>query len=527
MENDSAASADPQEPCSRPDALTVLRERNLYRKLLDLGAQDELEPFLTDALSLIVGLSGALRGYIEIQDERAAESEPRFWIARGLTDVDVEDVRAALSRGVIAEAIATRKTVLTASALEDPRFRDRRSVRKNRIEAVLCAPIGVDPALGVLYLQGRVEQGPFTGEDVARAETFARHVTALADRLLIRRQRRDEADPTQPFRASLRLSSLVGRSAALARMLKDVALVSPRDVTVLLTGASGTGKTQLARIIHDNGPREGGPFVELNCAALPEALLESELFGALPGAHSTAARKIEGKIAAAEGGTLFLDEVGELAPGSQAKLLQLLQSKEYYPLGSPRPVTANIRLIAATNADLKAAVTRRAFREDLLYRLQVLPIRVPSLAERREDVSDLVTHLCARACEAQKLPHLRVSPGARRAAEEAEWPGNVRQLAHAMEASAIRAAGEGLLEIERRHVFPEPEDRDAEGRGAPEGPASRVLTFQEATRRFQREYLREALEKSNWNVSGTANRLDLTRAHVYNLIRAFGLERRR
>jgi Nif-specific regulatory protein len=294
---------------------------------------------------------------------------------------------------------------------------------------------------------------------------------------------------------------------------------------VLLTGASGTGKTQLARLIHDNGPRAAGPFVELNCAAIPETLLESELFGAAAGAHSAATRKVDGKIAAAEGGTLFLDEVGELAPGAQAKLLQLLQSMEYFPLGSARAQKADVRLLAATNADLKAAVARREFREDLLYRLHVLPLRVPSLAERREDIPELTAYFCARAVEAHELPHLSISPGALRAVQEAEWPGNVRELAHAVTAAALRAGGAGLLQIEREHFFPA-----SGGEAVAGGPASiseEGLTFQEATRRFQKKLLSEVIEAANWNVTETATRLDLTRAHVYNLIRAFGLERRR
>src|SRR4029079_14947800 len=176
-------------------------------------------------------------------------------------------------------------------------------------------------------------------------------------------------DTALPLRRTLRACCIVGTSCALADALTEAAAAAPLDVTVLLPGASGTGNTQLARVIHDNSPRARGPFVELNCATLPEGLLESELFGALPGAHSTAGRKIDGKVAAAEGGTLFLDEIGELKPSGQAKLLQLLQSKEDYPLGAARPVRADVRVIAATNLDLKAAVQRKDFREDLFYRL--------------------------------------------------------------------------------------------------------------------------------------------------------------
>ena len=173
------------------------------------------------------------------------------------------------------------------------------------------------------------------------------------------------------------------------------------DSTVLIQGESGTGKEVVARWIHERSARATNPFLSINCGALPESLLESELFGALAGSHSEAHRNLPGKVAAAEGGTLFLDEVGEIPYAAQAKLLQLLQSKQYYPLGSPQAVTADVRVVAATNEDLREAVKARRFREDLFYRLQVLPIRMPALVERRDDLPLLAAHLLAEACRRQ------------------------------------------------------------------------------------------------------------------------------
>jgi Nif-specific regulatory protein len=201
----------------------------------------------------------------------------------------------------------------------------------------------------------------------------------------------------------------------------------------------------------------------------------------------------------------------------QAKLLQLLHAKRYYPLGATKPETADVRIIAATNTDLERAVAERRFREDLFYRLQVLPIRVPSLAERMEDVPDLVAFFCRDACTRHRLPRLVPSPGAIRAAQAATWPGNVRQLANAVEAAVIRAAGEGAMQLEARHLFREP----ARSCPADEGP----LTFHEHTRRFQAKLLRATLEECEWNVTEVAKRLDLGRTHIYNLIKAFGLTR--
>lgn len=500
-----------------PVATRVLAEHALYRQLLDLGLREELdESFLAEALALLVEAGAAQRGYLELFDDDDANDQPVWCTARGFSGEEIADVRAAISSGIIAATLTSGETVITASALGDRRFRDRPSVQRGQIEAVLCAPIGRDLPCGVLYLQGRRESGPFSAHDQSRVELCARHLAPVARRLL--QQRRDAAreDPTAQVRKRLRADGVVGRSAALASVLEQIALVAPLDVSVLLTGQSGTGKSQLARVLHESGPRAGHSFVELNCAALPETLLESELFGAAPGAHSTATRRIEGKVAAAEGGSLFLDEVGELSAAAQAKLLQLVQSKSYYPLGDAQPRHADVRIIAATNADLRRAVGERRFREDLLYRLEVVPVRVPSLAERREDLRELAEWCCADACRRHGLPRLTLSHNALRALHAAEWPGNVRQLAHAVEAAAIRAAGTAAERIEAAHCFPGGVDGRAEAND---------LTFQQATQRFQAALLTDMLDQTGWNVVETSRRLDLARSHVYSLIRAFGIAR--
>src|SRR5213594_4709834 len=284
----------------------VRRERDLYRRLLELGRRDEPEPFLREALGLIVEVTGARQGYVELHDDDHTGT-PCWSLAHGFTAEQLASVRAALSRGIIAEAVATGKTIVTPSALLDERFRARESVRVGQIEAVLCAPIGDDPPRGVLYLQNRVGHGFFSEDDRACAETFARHLAPLVDRVLARQRERAGTDATVPVRATLRAPDVIGRGAALATALHHVALVAPLDVHVLLTGETGTGKSQLARVIHDNGPRATHPFVTLNCATLPETLIESELFGALPGAHSTATRRIEEERAALRAFDLALD----------------------------------------------------------------------------------------------------------------------------------------------------------------------------------------------------------------------------
>jgi Nif-specific regulatory protein len=510
------------------DVARLERERDLYLRLLNLGLRDEPESFLEEALELVTRVIGAHQGYLEIDPHAGASDAPRWWAAHGFSEAEIHAVRQVISRGIIAQAIATGETIVTASALGDERFESRMSVRGARIEAVLCAPIGSSGTpLGVIYLQRRIEPGPFSEEDRRKADVFARHVAPYADRLLARSSLAPQQDPTQPYRERLRLDSFIGRSAAVAAVLREVALVAPLDIDVLLTGGSGTGKSQMARIIHENSLRAAQPFVELNCAAMPESLIESELFGAVQGAHSTAVRRIDGKLAAAQGGTLLLDEVAELSPSAQAKLLQLLQSRVYYPLGSTRAVRADLRIIAATNIELGAAVADGKFREDLLYRLNVLPIRMPSLAERREDIADLARYFCATACERHRLPRVTISEHLAEALAAAEWPGNIRQLSHAIEAAAIRAAGAGILRIERAHVFPPTAGpgRVAADVSAPAAEAGARATFQEATRRFQAQLIRETLEETGWNIVEASRRLEVARSHLYALIRAFGIER--
>ena len=502
------------------DRERLRQERDLYRTLLDLGAHDSIETLTETALSLVTRMCGARKGYLQIFDERTARAEPLRWqVALGCSPAEIEQIVDVVSHGIIAEAVASGEPVVTASALLDQRFRDRRSVQQNRIEAVLCVPIGADVTMGVLYLQDRDSRGPFSDNEVGLCQSFATYLAVFAERLLVKRRLREQADPTEPYRKSLRLANFVGRSAAIAETLAQVSLVSPLDVSVLLTGASGTGKTQLARILHENSPRAGMPFVELNCAAIPEPLLENELFGAMPGAHSTAMRRIEGKLDAAEHGTLFLDDVAELTLATQAKLLQFLQSRQFYPLGSTKASTADVRIVAATNTDLRAAVQDKRFREDLLYRLEVLPLRVPPLCERKEDIPELMDFFCARACQSHRFSRLRFSPSALQAGLSAEWPGNVRQLAHAVEAAVIRAAGRGGTSVDREHLFP------SQARGPSERTRSEGLTFQQATRQFQEQLLRETLRETEWNVSQTAEKLDVARSHVYSLIRSFGIQK--
>jgi DNA-binding NtrC family response regulator len=495
----------------RLDAAGLLAERDFYRRLLDLGGEREIEPLLDQALRLITEVTGAAMAYLELHEDD--DAVPRFWRGHRCTDEDVAAIRASISRGIIARALAGGETVETPSAHSDPRFENLHSVQQLQIDAVLCVPVGAPP-VGVVYLQGGSGGGTFSPVDRERVELFARQLAPLVDRLLAGWPGRERIDHTREIRARFRCPELVGHSATLARVLTEASHVAPLAISVLISGPTGTGKSMLARAIAANSKRAGQPFVAVNCGAIPEGLIESELFGAERGAHSTATRRMPGKVAAAAGGTLFLDEIAELPLAAQSKLLQLLQERQYYPLGASTPVAADVRVISATHTHLKARVAQKQFREDLYYRLHVLPIEMPGLAERREDIPDLVEHFCADACARNGLAPLRVARRTLLLCQEETWHGHLRELANAIEAAVVRAQIDRSETLLDHHVFPQAAATKDE-----------TLSLHEAVRRFKRRYVREALERGNWNVTETARDLDLARGHLYAVIADLGLKR--
>jgi Nif-specific regulatory protein len=489
----------------------VQMERDLFEQVLEAQTSTEPRAAIARVLELLVRLTNAHRAYLEtyLPHDRA---RPQWSVSQGCSTDEEAEIRAVTSRGIVAAALASGTTLHVPYAALDVRFAAQPSVRDRRLEAVLCIPLG-GIGSGVLYLEGRREGGPFADSDVNLAERVGRYIWPSLDQVVRSDAASTLQDPTRPVRSRLKLDGIIGRSAALGRVFEQLEPYAPLDVTLLITGPSGTGKTQIARAIHDNSPRRAGPFVELNCAAIPEGLIESELFGTMPSAFP-GARRTPGKVEAAEGGTLFLDEIVDVPFSAQGKLLQLLQSRQYYALASTKLTTANIRLLAATNADLAAMVAQRRFREDLFYRINVINLRMPSLAERREDIAVMVDELLVRIAAEHHLPPLPSSAQFRIAMENRDWPGNIRQLRHQIESALIKACAEGAPQVETRHLPDAP------------GGATHAATFHEATRLYQRELLRRELEANDWNVAAVSERLDITRSHVYNLIHQFGIPRK-
>jgi DNA-binding NtrC family response regulator len=260
-----------------------------------------------------------------------------------------------------------------------------------------------------------------------------------------------DALASQPLPTVAPLPGMIGASASMQRLYRLVRLLAPRITTVLVTGATGTGKELVARAIHQFSPRAAKPWAVVNCAAIPEALLESELFGHVRGAFTGAVQGYAGRIHLAQGGTLFLDEVGELPLSLQAKLLRFLDQKEVQRLGSSEALKVDVRVVAATNADLEREVAEGRFRRDLYYRLAAFPIELPTLAERAEDIAPLAVHFLIELARAARGPVPALDPDAARQLQAHDWPGNVRELQQVMERAAILA--EGALCIAPEHLY--------------------------------------------------------------------------
>jgi two-component system nitrogen regulation response regulator NtrX len=327
----------------------------------------------------------------------------------------------------------------------------------------------------------------------------------------------------------------VGESPALRTVLEAVKRAAPTNATVMLLGESGVGKELVARTIHRNSPRAGQRFVQVNCAAIPEELIESELFGHEKGSFTGATEKQIGKFEQADRGTIFLDEVGDMSARTQAKVLRVLQEQEVERLGSARTIKVDVRVIAATNKDLEEAIQRGEFREDLYFRLNVIPIVVPPLRERRGDVPLLVQHFARRTSEEHNLKPKRFDARAIEALQRYRWRGNIRELRNAVERLMIMTPGEDV----RLEDLPPDIRSGAPGRpvpaeavasaSAPAGtrpaaatpPAGTLREFKDTA---ERAYLVQKLRENNWNISKTAEVIDTPRSNLYKKLEQYGIK---
>ena len=318
--------------------------------------------------------------------------------------------------------------------------------------------------------------------------------------------------------ASVGFEGMVGRHPEMVRVYQLVTQIAPTPTTVLITGESGTGKELIARAIHHKSERAAQPFVAVNVAAIPETLIESELFGHEKGAFTGAHARRLGRFELAQGGTVFLDEIGSLRLDLQTKLLRVLQEREIERVGGQRPVPVDVRVLAATNVNLKAAVRARTFREDLYYRLNVVPVHVPPLRERREDIPYLVEHFVRKAARECNRDVRSVSAGALEVLSRYDWPGNVRELENVIHRAVVLASSPvlHLPDVPLDVAMPEMGARLTEDDGVP---------LREACDRFERQYVLRVLERVQWNVSRAARLLGVHRNTVLAKLSAWNVQR--
>ncbi|MCL4792919.1 MAG: sigma-54 dependent transcriptional regulator [Bryobacteraceae bacterium] len=313
--------------------------------------------------------------------------------------------------------------------------------------------------------------------------------------------------------------NIIGRGARMREILGSVERVAPTRTTVLLCGESGVGKDLIARAIHFHSPRARHPFVKINCTAIPENLMESELFGYEKGAFTGAAQAKPGKFEQADTGTVFLDEIGDVPPSIQVKLLRVLQEREFERLGSNKTRSIDVRVIAATNVDLQRAIEEGNFREDLYYRLNVFPMTIPSLRDRREDIPFLAEHFLARFAAQQGRPPLKLSAEAQRKLVQYDWPGNVRELENAIERALVMAAGDTLREDDIR-LDHAPRRGSASAGLNGDGFLPEGVTLDQ----HEQQLIREALRRTGGNKSQAARLLGLSRNALRYRLAQMGLE---
>ncbi len=529
----------PQERADRLDD-----ERRL-RRLYELGIAFSSR---TDVAAVVEVVVDELREELDSEGAAVLLVDPKQgdlyfpWVAQQNPEVArrLRDVRVPLGRGIAGAVLRSGRAMRVDDVESQPDF--YRSVDYEttfRTRCMLAAPL-LTPSgpIGVVEVVNRRDR-PFDDEDLRFLEALSLSIAVAIDNArLYARLREAESklrDEVGVLRRDLatrtRFEGMVGLSAPMEEVFRLMASAASAPVAVLVEGETGTGKELVARGIHRSSARAQGPFVAVNCAALPETLLESELFGHRRGAFTGADRDRRGLFEAASGGSILLDEIGEMPLAMQAKLLRVLQESEVIPLGDTKPRRVDVRVISATNRDLRREIAERRFREDLFYRLSTFPIRLPALRQRREDIALLADHFLALAAERHHKRIDAIEPSALDALARHDWPGNARELQNEIErAVALASSGDriGLAHLSLRLGAPVAASRSSSpgAQAVPDLPGERApetMDLREAREAFEAEFIARMLERHGGNVSRTARALGLSRAMLHKKIRSMEL----
>ena len=495
----------------------------LYEITRHLASASNLQDCLEKVVSSLAEWMGMDNGTITIVNPTTGELE--IEVAHGISAEAKRRGRYKLGEGITGKVVATGEPILVPQIGDEPLFLNRTRTRgdeRKKKSSFLCVPIIADQhSIGALSID-RVYAGGF-GSESEQDLRFLTVVSRLIAETVQRIQRVNEErealhQENRKLRRELsarnRIEEIIGNSSRMQEVFDMVHRVADSNATVLLRGESGTGKTLVARALHHNSGRAAGPFVVVNCSALPETLLESELFGHEKGAFTGAVESKKGRFELAEGGTLFLDEIGEISQPVQLKLLNVIQERTFQRLGSPKLMTADIRLVAATNRDLEKAVQEGAFREDLYYRLNVFPVYLPPLRERRTDILLLAEYFLEKYSRENGKEITRISTPAIDLLIQYHWPGNVRELQNCMERAVLICDGPAIQSI---HLPPSLQSGDSVHPGKP-------LSLATAVENFERELIIDALKKNNGNQTRAAKSLDTSLRIINYKIHNYGID---
>ncbi|HND09740.1 MAG TPA: sigma 54-interacting transcriptional regulator [Pseudomonadota bacterium] len=487
------------------DVLSALRKLHRFsERLLNHYEPEELWAALVDA---VVEITQADNGFLVLCEPGMP---PRIKLGRAKGQLTVSEPDAKLSDSIVAKVLRTEQPVIVSDACKDAEFQNAQSVMHLRLTSVMCVPLRErGQLLGALYVGTSDVRRLFRSADLesltviaAQAGLLLRNAHLLSE---LRRDNQRLGVELEQMRSQAIASAGIGLGASqvMQDVMRTVAKVAQSDVSVLITGETGTGKELVAQEIHRRSPRAKGPFVALNCGAIPEQLLESELFGHVRGAFTGAVANKPGRIQAAQGGSIFLDEIGEMPMPLQVKLLRVLQERVIVRVGDTRPEPVDVRVLSATHRDLPTEIRTGRFREDLFYRLNVVQVQLPPLRERGDDVLLLARSFLRRFADELKLPQRTLSVASELAIRHFAWPGNVRQLENHIK-KALVMADRGELE---------PEDL---GLVAPS--QNEIIPLADAKDRFARQYVLDALAQCGGNRTRAAQLLGVDPRTVFRFL---------
>ena len=487
------------------------RELAMLQKLTDFSARllgiYDLDRLLESFMDEVVEVTRADKGFLILMEN----NELRVKVARNVSRENIEDAIERVSDSIVAKVVRTQKPVIISDALDDPEFKASESVVNLKLLSVMCAPLSYRGQLfGLIYVGNDRLVNRFEPRSLDVLTVFAAQASLLLQNAMLVNELKLDNTELRKRLEDTRYGDIVGTCQGMVEVYKRIDKISQTDISVLITGETGTGKELIAREIHRRSPRSKGPFITINCGAIPENLLESELFGHVKGAFTGAVATKPGKFQAAIGGTLFLDEIGEMPLQLQVKLLRALQERVVYKVGDNRGEPVDIRVVTATNRVLEDEVKKGQFREDLYYRLNVVNLRLPPLRERGEDLAVLGKFFLQKYATEFNARARGFTPAAVIAMKKYSWPGNIRELENRLK-KAVVLADKPLLGPDDLDLKPENLDP--------------IMPLAQAKEEFQKRYINEVLERNNGNRTKTAKDLGVDPRTIFRHLEKLEAER--